>query len=153
MLLILSDFLGNELNSALLLSPEIIKKTIGLQREQSFYHNLAKDSILYVWQVCEYANEYGCKILANDFWWVLESIKVNKYIGMKRVMSCLHIHVFISFSFLCLTLNFLNSIIHFTGTAIVKNKCYVFLASMLNSLCFIGNALSVTSNSYYQSCI
>ena len=66
-LLILSDFLGNELNSALLLSPEIIKKTIGLQREQSFYHNLAKDSILYVWQVCEYANEYGCKILANDF--------------------------------------------------------------------------------------
>ena len=104
MLLIWSDFLGNELNSALPLSPEIIKKTIGLQREQSFYHNLAKDSILYVWQVCEYANEYGCKILANDFWWVLESIKVNKYIGMKRVMSCLHIHVFISFSFLCLTL-------------------------------------------------
>ena len=103
-LLIWSDFLGNELNSALPLSPEIIKKTIGLQREQSFYHNLAKYYILYVRQVSEYVNEYGCKILANHFWWVLESIKVNKYIGAKRVMSCLHIHVFISFSFLSLTL-------------------------------------------------
>ena len=45
----------------------------------------------------------------------------------------------------------LHFIIHFIGTAIVKNRCYVFLASMLNSLCFIGNAFSVTSNSCHQA--
>ena len=40
--------------------------------------------------------------------------------------ACLHIHVFISFSFLCVIFQaqrqLLSFMIHFTGTAIVKNK-------------------------------
>ena len=71
-------------------------------------------------------------------------------------MPCLHIHAFIAFSFLCLifqaprqffSFSSLHVIIHSIGTAIVKNRCCVFVESTLNSFCFIGNALSISSSS------
>ena len=81
---------------------------------------------------------------------------------MKKVMPSLQIQVFISFSFVCLifqaqrqlfSFSLLYFVIHFIGTAVVKNKCYVFLASKQSSFCFIGNALSVSDNRHHQRCI
>ena len=84
---------------------------------------LAEDSILDVWQGSQYANEHGCKKLAK---WLLMSTEKHQN---KEVYWYEKGYVL---------------------SAIVKNKFYVFLASTLNSLCFIGNALSVTSNSRHQ---
>ena len=57
---------------------------------------LTKDFILDVSQGFEYANEYGCKIFAK--WLGPESIEIKGFIGTEKVMPCLHVRVFISFS-------------------------------------------------------
>ena len=123
------------------------QKIIGFQQKLFFLITIrTKGSILYVLQGFEYTNEYGCKIL---YWWELETKETKWCIGSKRVMPSLCIHIFFAlfhlFHFSFPTLHF---IIHSIRTAIVKNKCCVFLVSTLNDFCFIENAVSVSSNSY-----
>ena len=119
---------------------------------------LAKYSILDVCQGSKCTSEYCYKILAK---WLLMSIGKHQNKGVYwyekgftlSTHSCLHCSQFPfilifqaqrhSFSF-----SSLYFIIHLIGTTIAKNKCCVFLASMLNSFCFIVNALSVSSNSH-----
>ena len=97
----------------------------------------------------------AAKYLLSDYWWELESIEIRGCIGTKRVMPCLHIHVFIAFSFLCLIFQaptqflflfllllfffifFITFYDDFIGTAIVKNKRCVFLPSSLNGFCLL----------------
>ena len=110
--MMLSEFITFALSS----SPEIIKK---LKKKK------IKDSILDVWQDSEYANEYGCKILAK---WLLMSTVKHRNKGLYRYENT---HVFIAFSFLCLifqaprqfffSFSSLYFIIHVIGTAIVKD--------------------------------
>ena len=120
---------------------------------------LAKHPTLDVWQVSECANEYCCKMFAK---WLLMSTGKHRNKGVHwyeksftlSTYSCLHYiqfplvlifqarRYFFSFSSLYL-------IIHLIGTTIVKNKCCVFLASTLNSFCFIVNVLLVSSNSHH----
>ena len=110
--MMLSEFITFALSS----SPEIIKK---LKKKK------IKDSILDVWQDSEYANEYGCKILAK---WLLMSTVKHRNKGLYRYEN---IHVFIAFSFLCFifqaprqfffSFSSLYFIIHVIGTAIVKD--------------------------------
>ena len=110
--MMLSEFITFALSS----SPEIIKK---LKKKK------IKDSILDVWQDSEYANEYGCKILAK---WLLMSTVKHSNKGLYRYENT---HVFIAFSFLCLifqaprqfffSFSSLYFIIHVIGTAIVKD--------------------------------
>ena len=88
-------------------------------------HQKIKDSISDVWQGSEYANEYGCKILAK---WLLMSTVKHRNKGLYRYEN---IHVFIAFSFLCFifqaprqfffSFSSLYFIIHVIGTAIVKD--------------------------------
>ena len=110
--MMLSEFITFALSS----SPEIIKK---LKKKK------IKDSILDVWQDSEYANEYGCKILAK---WLLMSTVKHRNKGLYRYEN---IHVFIAFSFLCFifqaprqfffSFSSLYFIIHVICTAIVKD--------------------------------
>ena len=110
--MMLSEFITFALSS----SPEIIKK---LKKKK------IKDSILDAWQDSEYANEYGCKILAK---WLLMSTVKHRNKGLYRYENT---HVFIAFSFLCLifkaprqfffSFSSLYFIIHVIGTAIVKD--------------------------------
>ena len=110
--MMLSEFITFALSS----SPEIIKK---LKKKK------IKDSILDVWQDSEYANEYGCKILAK---WLLMSTVKHRNKGLYRYENT---HVFIAFSFLFLifqaprqfffSFSSLYFIIHVICTAIVKD--------------------------------
>ena len=82
------------------------------------------------------------KYLLNNNWRVLETIETKWCIGIKRVMFLLHMYAFISlyngsfsiFGFSSAETFFIRATIHFTGTAIVMNKCYVFLARTLNRI-------------------
>ena len=90
------------------------KKTIGFQWEWSFFMTITrKDSVLYFCQGSEYGSRYGCKILAK---WLLKITGKHWHkecIVTKRIMPCLHIHVFISFSFLCLIFQARRQHFHF----------------------------------------
>ena len=92
--MMLSEFITFALSS----SPEIIKK---LKKKK------IKDSILDVWQDSEYANEYGCKILAK---WLLMSTVKHRNKGLYRYENT---HVFIAFSFLCLIFQAPRQFFHF----------------------------------------
>ena len=137
------------------------QNTISFNGNRGFCHNYSEKSLDFC-QGFKYGNGQGCKTLAK---WLLKITGKHLHkrcIGTRRIMPCVHIHVFISFSFLCFifqarrqlfSLSTLHFIIHFIDTAIVKNRCCVFLASTLNSLCFIGNPLSVPNNTRHQRCI
>ena len=140
-------------------SPDIIKKIIGFQQKDFFLITVhAKGSILDVWQGSEYTNEHGCKILAKwslmitgkhknkGVYWYEKSYALSTY----SRLHCIQFPLF-DFSSTRIVFSFssLHFIIHSVGAAIVKNKCCVFLESTLNGFCFIGNALSVSSNSYH----
>ena len=102
----------------------------------------------------------SAKYFLYDYWIALESFKIKGCIGTKRPMPCLHIHTFILFSFLCFIFQsqrqiflfffffffFIIFYYSFYRYCIVKNNCCVFLASTLNSFCFVVNAFSVSSN-------
>ena len=75
----------------------------------------------------------AAKYLLNDYWRLLESIGIKGESFLCLIFQ--ERRQFFSFS----TLHF---IICFIVTAIVKNRCCVFLASTLNIFYFIGNALS-----------
>ena len=140
-------------------SPGIIKKIIGFQQKDFLLITvLAKGSILDVWQGSEYTNEHGCKILAKwslmitgkhknkGVYWYEKSYALSTY----SRLHCIQFPLF-DFSSTRIVFSFssLHFMIHSVGAAIVKNKCCVFLESTLNGFCFIGNALSVSSNSYH----
>ena len=91
----------------------------------------------------------AAKYLLRDYWWELETKEIKWCIGSKRVMPSLCIHIlFALFHLFDFSFSTLHFIIHSIRTATVKNKCCVFLVSTLNGFCFIGNAVSVSSNSY-----
>ena len=131
------------------------QKIIGFQQEEFFLITiLAKGSILDVWQGSKNTNEYGCKILAKRLLMTTGKRK-NKGVHWHEKGYVLSAHsrlhcipfplIFQAPSFF--SFSSLHFIIHSIGTAIVKNKCCVFLESTLNGFCFIGNSLSVSSNS------
>ena len=91
----------------------------------------------------------AAKYLLRDYWWELETKEIKWCIGSKRVMPSLCIHIlFALFHLFDFSFSTLHFIIHSIRTATVKNKCCVFLVSTLNGFCFIGNAVSVSSNNY-----
>ena len=114
-----------------------------------------QNSILDVWQDSEYANEYGCKILAIYYWWALWSIEINGCIGTKIFTSSLlpvssvwffkHQDSFFFIFFIILY--------HSCYRYCYCQGCCVFLASTLNFFCFIGNAVSLSSTSHHQRLI
>ena len=140
--MMLSEFITFALSS----SPEIIKKL----KKKKF-----QNSILDVWQDSEYANEYGCKILAIYYWWALWSIEINGCIGTKIFTSSLlpvssvwffkHQDSFFFIFFIILY--------HSCYRYCYCQGCCVFLASTLNFFCFIGNAVSLSSTSHHQRLI
>ena len=143
LLLILSNFKWHQKN-------KFFRRTIS-----------AKCTILDVWQGSEYANEYAEKYLQNNYWWVFQSFEIKRCIGVKWITFFLNIHVFISYynsSSLSLIFQaqrhcfFIWNNINSIDTATFQNICWLRLFSKCakQNFCFIGNAVSVSHNSYLQ---
>ena len=117
---------------------------------------LTKRSILF--RVLDTPMNTAEKYSLNDYWWALARIEIKGYIGTKRFMSCLHIHVFILFCFLWFfkheDIFLIWAIIHFIGTGIAKKICWLCLFSKCTkqNLSFIGNALLKSYPIYLNMC-
>ena len=88
-----------------------------------------------------------CKEITDDNW-KAQKQRVHWYekgyvLSAHSRLHCIPFPLFDFSSTKFFSFSSLHFIIHSIGTAIVKNKCCVFLESRLNGFCFIGNALSI----------